>query len=115
MSDTPRTDAFCVELPATDFDCNCWSQVVAIANFAREIERETNRLRAELQSCIQGNQEYGERIVNYQRSVEEYQNQRDRSIAISDGMMAWETPAQARQSAKDLSALKKEIKDNDGH
>ena len=36
-------------------------------------------------------------------------DQRDRAIAIADGMMAWETPAQARQSSKDLSALKKEI------
>jgi len=39
--------------------------------------------------------------------------ERDRAINIADGMMAWETPAQARQSAKDLSALKKEIKDNE--
>jgi len=104
MSDTPRTDA------AVKPDQPFW--FVKIENLCRELERENNRLRDELRSCIQGNQEYGERIVNYQLSVEQYQNQRDRSIAISDGMMAWETPAQARQSAKDLSALKKEIKDN---
>jgi hypothetical protein len=39
-------------------------------------------------------------------------NQRDRAVGICDGMMAWETPAQARKSAKDLSALKKEIQNN---
>ena len=40
------------------------------------------------------------------------EGQLTKAINIADGMMAWETPAQARQSAKDLSALKKEIKDN---
>jgi hypothetical protein len=39
-TDTPRTDSFCIELEPTDFDCNCWSQVVAIANFSRQLERE---------------------------------------------------------------------------
>lgn len=39
-TDTPRTDAFCIELPATNFDCNCWSQVIAIADFARQLELE---------------------------------------------------------------------------
>ena len=39
-TDTPRTDAFCIELPATNFDCDCWSQVIAIASHAREQERE---------------------------------------------------------------------------
>ncbi len=39
-TDTPRTDAFCIELPATNFDCDCWSQVIAIASHARELERE---------------------------------------------------------------------------
>jgi hypothetical protein len=48
-TDTPRTDAVCVELPATNFDCDCWSQVIAIADFARELERELAALETEFQ------------------------------------------------------------------
>jgi len=40
------------------------------------------------------------------------EGQLTRAIDIADGIMAWETPAQARQSSKDLSQLKKEIKEN---
>ena len=38
-------------------------------------------------------------------------SQLDRSISISDGMMAWETMQDTRNSMKDLSQLKKEIKE----
>lgn len=44
-----------------------------------------------------------------ERELHKAQSERDRAVAIADGMMAWETPAQARQSSKDLSQLKKDI------
>ena len=47
--------------------------------------------------------------MTMQEKLDLSNDQRDRAVAIADGMMAWETPAQARQSAKDLSQLKKEI------
>jgi hypothetical protein len=40
------------------------------------------------------------------------EGQLTRAIDIADGIMQWETPAQARQSSKDLSQLKKDIKEN---
>jgi predicted kinase len=54
-----------MELPSTDCDCICWWQSIAIAGFARDLERElaislanqvktqaeVERLRAALQSC----------------------------------------------------------------
>jgi hypothetical protein len=36
-------------------------------------------------------------------------DQRNRAVSICDAMMAWETPADARKTSKDLSQLKKEI------
>lgn len=49
-TDTPRTDSFCIELPATNFDCNCWSRVIAIADFSRQLERELNASKDDLES-----------------------------------------------------------------
>jgi len=43
------------------------------------------------------------------KELETSNGQRDRAVAICDAMMAWETPADARKSCKDLSDLKKEI------
>lgn len=37
------------------------------------------------------------------------EGQLTRAINICDGMMAWETPADARKTSKELSQLKKEI------
>jgi esterase/lipase len=37
-------------------------------------------------------------------------SQRDRAIDIANGIMDWDKPGDARQSMKDLSALKKEIR-----
>ena len=51
--------------------------------------------------------------LTMQQKLDRSNDQRDRAVDICDGMMAWETPAQARQSAKDLSALKKEIKEDE--
>ena len=48
----------------------------------------------------------GENLFEHARKME---IQRDRAIGICDAMMAWETPADARKTTKDLSALKKEI------
>jgi len=36
-------------------------------------------------------------------------DQRNRAVSICDAMMAWETPADARKTSRDLSQLKKEI------
>jgi len=47
-----------------------------------------------------------------QEKLDRSNNERDRAVAICDAMMAWETPAQARQSCKDLSQLKKDIREN---
>jgi hypothetical protein len=44
--------------------------------------------------------------------LEKSNDQRDRAVQLCDDMFAWQEPAQARQSAKDLSALKKEIREN---
>jgi len=43
------------------------------------------------------------------KELETSNGQRDRAVAICDAMMAWETPADARKTSKDLSDLKKEI------
>jgi hypothetical protein len=43
------------------------------------------------------------------KELETSNGQRDRAVAICDAMMAWETPADARKTSKDLSQLKKEI------
>jgi hypothetical protein len=40
-------------------------------------------------------------------------DQRDRAIAIADGVMAWESLADTRKSMKDLAQLKQDIKDNE--
>jgi hypothetical protein len=48
-TDTPRTDAFCEELPDTDFNHANWQQVVKIADFARELERELKRANDEIE------------------------------------------------------------------
>jgi len=45
-------------------------------------------------------------LLEHARTME---RQRDRAIAITDGVMAWDAPADARKSYKDLSQLKKEI------
>ena len=43
------------------------------------------------------------------KELETSNGQRDRAVAICDAIMAWETPADARKTSKDLSDLKKEI------
>jgi hypothetical protein len=50
--------------------------------------------------------------MTMQDKLDRSNDQRDRAISIADGMMAWETMQDTRNSMKDLSALKKEIKDN---
>jgi len=40
-------------------------------------------------------------------------DQRDRAIAIADGVMNWESLADTRKSMKDLAQLKQDIKDNE--
>jgi len=91
-----------------------------------KLERENFALRHELKSCVDANQEYAKRISEYQRNIEALQgaldqmtsdavkavDQRDRSIAISDGVMAWETMQDTRNSMKALAQLKQDIKDN---
>jgi hypothetical protein len=47
--------------------------------------------------------------MTMQQKLELSNDQRDRAVAIADAMMAWETPADARKTSKDLSQLKKEI------
>jgi hypothetical protein len=47
--------------------------------------------------------------LSMQQRLDRSKDQRDRAVAICDAMMAWETPADARKTSKDLSQLKKEI------
>jgi hypothetical protein len=47
-----------------------------------------------------------------QEKLDRSNNERDRAVAICDAMMAWETPQDARKTSKDLSQLKKDIKEN---
>jgi hypothetical protein len=51
--------------------------------------------------------------MTMQEKLDRSNDQRDRAVGICDAMMAWETPADARKSSKDLSALKKEIRENE--
>ena len=44
-----------------------------------------------------------------QEKLDRSNNERDRAVAICDAMMAWDTPADARKTSKDLSQLKKDI------
>lgn len=47
--------------------------------------------------------------LTMQQQLDRSNNQRDRAIGICDGMMAWETLQDTRNSIKSLSQLKKEI------
>ena len=47
--------------------------------------------------------------MTMQQKLDRSNDQRDRAVLICDAMMAWETPADARKTSKDLSQLKKEI------
>ena len=47
--------------------------------------------------------------LSMQQKLNLANDQRDRAVSICDAMMAWETPADARKTSKDLSQLKKEI------
>ena len=47
--------------------------------------------------------------MTMQQKLDRSNDQRDRAVSICDAMMAWETPADARKTSKDLSQLKKEI------
>ena len=47
--------------------------------------------------------------ITMQQKLDKSNDQRDRAIGICDSIMAWETPADARKTSKDLSQLKKEI------
>jgi len=44
-----------------------------------------------------------------QQKLDRSNDQRDRAVAIADGVMVWENLADTRKSMKDLAALKKEI------
>jgi len=48
-----------------------------------------------------------------QERLEISNEQRDRAVAIADGIMAWESLADTRKSMKDLAQLKQDIKEND--
>ena len=91
MSDTPRTDA---ETYVWD---NGGENPFVHKKFAQELERENNILRDKIQEMITG------------EDTIRFIDQRDRAVSICDAMMAWETPADARKTSKDLSDLKKEI------
>ena len=47
--------------------------------------------------------------MTMQQKLDRSNDQRDRAVSICDAIMAWETPADARKTSKDLSQLKKEI------
>jgi len=47
--------------------------------------------------------------MTMQQKLDLSNDQRDRAIAIADGVMAWESLADTRKSMKDLAELKKEI------
>ena len=47
--------------------------------------------------------------MTMQQKLDRSNDQRDRAVLICDAIMAWETPADARKTSKDLSQLKKEI------
>jgi hypothetical protein len=47
--------------------------------------------------------------MTMQQKLELSNDQRDRAVAIADGVMAWESLADTRKSIKDLAALKSEI------
>ena len=47
--------------------------------------------------------------MTMQQKLDRSNDQRDRAVSICDSIMAWETPADARKTSKDLSQLKKEI------
>jgi hypothetical protein len=51
--------------------------------------------------------------MTMQEKLNRSNDQRDRAVAIADGIMQWDKPSDARKSCKDLSDLKKEIQDND--
>ena len=51
--------------------------------------------------------------LTMQEKLDRSNYQRDRAIAIADGVMAWESLADTRKSMKDLAQLKQDIKDND--
>lgn len=48
-----------------------------------------------------------------QERLEISNEQRDRAVAIADGIMAWETMQDTRNSMKALAKLKQDIKEND--
>jgi hypothetical protein len=88
---TPRCDSYSETI-------NGYELPLIPLEFARTLERELKSTQAALDQMT--------------ADCVKLASQLDRSISISDGIMAWETPAQARQSSKDLSQLKKEIKEN---
>ena len=47
--------------------------------------------------------------LTMQEKLDRSNDQRDRAVDICDGMMAWETLQDTRNSIKSLSQLKKEI------
>ena len=51
--------------------------------------------------------------LTIQEKLDRSNDQRDRAIAIADGVMAWESLADTRKSMKDLAQLKQDIKDNE--
>lgn len=51
--------------------------------------------------------------LTMQDKLDRSNDQRDRAIAIADGVMAWESLADTRKSMKDLAQLKQDIKDNE--
>ena len=47
--------------------------------------------------------------MTMQQKLDLSNDQRDRAVAIADGVMNWESLADTRKSMKDLAQLKKEI------
>jgi hypothetical protein len=94
-SDTPRTDADGIVI----HDINGKLIYVNTTNLCKKLEREVNALQKALDQMT--------------ADAVKVTKQLYRSIHIADDIMAWETPAQARQSCKDLSQLKKEINEQE--
>jgi hypothetical protein len=89
VSETPRTDS------QTYSWQNGEENKFVARDFAQKLEREVNALQKALHQMT--------------ADAVKVTKQLNRLIQIADGIMAWETPAQARQSCKELSQLKKDI------
>jgi len=79
-TDTPRTDAFCIALQATDFDSENWEQVIKIAGFARELERELAEAREWLDERYKATSEADERAEKAEAELAELWSRFDKQM-----------------------------------